>query len=132
MADFGADDIPHARKGKMCPMFKQDMSEVCHNCGWWLGIQWTDPATQEVRQKWNCALVTNSLTNIDVTRSMAGVEAATNKCTNEMIKRSVSPPVWAVKEIVRQSLEDHKREEQLAQIETIQRRQLALEFEGRR
>jgi hypothetical protein len=132
MADFGADDIPHARKGKMCPLNKRDMSEVCHECGWWLGIQWTDPASGEFRQKWNCAMVTNSLTNIDVTRSMSQVAASTDKCTNEMVKRSTSPPSWAVKEIVKQAIaeqnaEDLNRHRHLQLMEATQR-QHQLEF----
>ena len=104
------DQIPHARKGKMCPKHMKDMSEVCHDCGWWVGLHWTDPATKEVKSKWNCAVVMNVLTNVDVTKSMTGVQAATESMRNEMVKRAASPPAWAVKQIVQEVLEKEQRE----------------------
>ncbi len=79
-------DVPHAKKGFMCPMFKKDMSKVCHTCGWWTGLQWRNAKTGEIENKWNCAMVINALGQTDVVRCMAGVQAATESFRNEVVR----------------------------------------------
>lgn len=77
-----SEQIPHANPGMICPLRKKDVSKVCHTCAWWVGQYWTDPKTQEIKHKWNCAQVMAALGNVDVVRSMAGVQAATEALRN--------------------------------------------------
>ena len=30
--------IPHAEAGQICPLHKQDVSEVCHKCPWFTRV----------------------------------------------------------------------------------------------
>ena len=98
------DQVPHARKGKQCPQYRRDMSEVCHDCGWWVGLSWEDPVSKQIKSRWNCAMVVSALGQVDVARSMGGVQAATESMRNEVVKRAVSPPAWAVQQVVRDAL----------------------------
>ena len=97
-------ELPRAKPGFMCPLLKKDMSEVCHTCGWWTGLYWKDETTKEMHNKWNCAIVTTALGQVDVVRASGGVHAATVDMRNEIVKRAASPPVWATQQIVRDEL----------------------------
>ena len=34
---------PHADKGMICPLHKQDMSKVCHKCPLWVQVRGKNP-----------------------------------------------------------------------------------------
>lgn len=91
--------IPRAKAGRNCPLYKKDVSKVCHTCAWWVGMYWQDPKTQEPQHKWQCAQVMVALGNVDVVRAMAGVQAASESVRNVIAKPgnfTVIAPIPAV------------------------------------
>lgn len=104
------DQVPHARKGKTCRYFKQDVSEVCHTCAHWVGLKWRN-SDGSWDSRWHCADVAIALGQVDVVRATSSAERATTDMKNEVVKRAISPPAWAVKEIVRDSLESEAQQQ---------------------
>ena len=48
--------VPHAEKGTVCPLHKQDVSKVCHKCPWWTRIQGKNPQSEAMLDTWACAV----------------------------------------------------------------------------
>jgi hypothetical protein len=48
--------IPHADEGTICPLHKQDTSEVCHKCPWWTRVIGKNPQSEEMIDDWRCAI----------------------------------------------------------------------------
>ena len=48
--------IPHAEAGQICPLHKQDVSEVCHRCPWFTRVRGKDPQSEEMIDDWRCAV----------------------------------------------------------------------------
>jgi hypothetical protein len=48
--------IPHAQGGQICPLHKEDVSEVCHKCPWWTRIVGKNPQSEELVDNWHCAI----------------------------------------------------------------------------
>lgn len=48
--------IPHADKGSICPLHRVDMSKVCHRCPWWTRIVGKHPQSEEMIDRWQCAI----------------------------------------------------------------------------
>jgi hypothetical protein len=48
--------VPHAEPGKLCPLHRQDVSEVCHNCPWFTRIIGKNPQNEEMVDNWHCAV----------------------------------------------------------------------------
>jgi hypothetical protein len=48
--------IPHAEAGQICPLHKQDVSEVCHTCPWFTRVIGKHPQKDEMVDNWHCAI----------------------------------------------------------------------------
>ncbi len=48
--------IPHADEGAICPLHKQDVSEVCHKCPWWTRVVGKNPQSEEMIDDWRCSI----------------------------------------------------------------------------
>lgn len=48
--------VPHAEKGSICPLHRVDMSKVCHRCPWWTKIMGKNPQSEEMIERWQCAI----------------------------------------------------------------------------
>lgn len=46
---------PRAKPGMTCPLWKRDMSKVCHTCEWWTQLRGTNPQGGEI-DEWGCAI----------------------------------------------------------------------------
>jgi len=54
-------EIPHAKPGTFCPLWKKDKSKVCHTCEFWVRMYGRnpnpkDPHTVEMIDDWRCAI----------------------------------------------------------------------------
>ena len=96
--------VPHARPGITCPLHRRDVSKVCHTCAWWVGLQWQNDKTMQWEEKWDCAMPLLAKSQTDVVRMTARSAKATDDMKEEITKRAVSPPAWAVEQIVRDTL----------------------------
>jgi len=48
--------VPHAIEGTICPLHKQDVSEVCHKCPWWTRVIGKHPQSEDMIDNWHCAI----------------------------------------------------------------------------
>lgn len=78
--------IPHADKGLMCPLHKQDMSKVCHKCPLWIKLRGQDPQSNEMFDHWNCALAWIPIMLVENSQQQRQTGAAVESFRNEMVK----------------------------------------------
>lgn len=116
------EDVPRAKAGKTCRYFMKDVSECCHTCAHWVGVKWELP-DKSWDSIWRCADVAAAVGMVDVVRSAAQMSAETQELRKEVAKRAISPPAWAVKEMMRE-VTDGVREQLAAEIR--EERQLSL------
>src|SRR5437899_9432804 len=77
--------IPHADEGMICPLHKQDMSEVCHTCPWWTLIRGKDPQSTKEIDQWGCAIGFLPLLLIENAQTATGNSAAIESFRNEVV-----------------------------------------------
>jgi hypothetical protein len=77
--------VPHAEPGKLCPLHKQDVSEVCHNCPWFTRIVGKHPQSEEMIDNWHCAIAV--LPTLLVENAMVGRQtgAAVESMRNDVV-----------------------------------------------
>jgi len=83
--------VPRGPKGYTCPLHKKDMSKVCHECPWWTMIRGSNPQTGDPADKWDCAIALLPMLAIETTKTVRGVQAATESSRNEIVKRMDRP-----------------------------------------
>ena len=84
---------PHADEGLICPLHKQDMSEVCHKCPFWTQLRGKHPQTGQEIDEWQCAIAMLPLLMIETSRNVKGNQAATESMRNEIVKRMDRPAI---------------------------------------
>ena len=77
--------IPHAEAGQMCPLHKQDVSEVCHKCPWFTRIMGKHPQSEEMVDNWHCAIALLPLLLVDNTQVNRGTVAAMETIRNDVV-----------------------------------------------
>lgn len=83
---------PIRPSGMYCPLWKKDVSKVCHTCDWWESIpvqEKTNPMA--VRAEWGCVLKLAVMTQGSMHAAIDGVQAATESFRNEMVRISSQP-----------------------------------------
>ena len=78
---------PRAPAGQRCPLWRKDVSKVCHDCDWYRVIPVQDDPTAPVRELWGCAMVLNAIAVRSMHAAVDGVQAATELFRNEMVRR---------------------------------------------
>jgi len=82
--------IPHGPDHLKCPLHGKAMSKVCHTCPWWTQVRGANPQGGEV-DRWDCAIAFLPLLSIETTKTVRGVQAATESSRNEIVKRMDRP-----------------------------------------
>ena len=77
--------IPHAEAGQVCPLHKQDVSEVCHKCPWFTRIMGKHPQSEEMVDNWHCAISVLPLLLVDNTQVNRGTHAAVESMRNDVV-----------------------------------------------
>jgi len=77
--------IPHAEAGQVCPLHKQDVSEVCHKCPWWTRMIGKHPQSEEMIDNWHCAIAVLPLLLVDNTQVNRGTHAAVESMRNDVV-----------------------------------------------
>jgi hypothetical protein len=78
--------IPHANKGLICPLHKQDMSKVCHKCPLWTQVRGKNPQNGEDIDHWNCAIAWLPMMLVENSQMQRQTGAAVESFRNEMVK----------------------------------------------
>lgn len=82
---------PRRPSGMFCPLWRKDVSKVCHTCDWWHSIAvLDDPNTMAVRAEWGCALVLSVIAQRSMHSAIDGVQAATESFRNDMVRIACS------------------------------------------
>ncbi|MGY3130128.1 hypothetical protein ACVWZM_000810 [Bradyrhizobium sp. USDA 4501] len=77
--------IPHADEGSICPLHKQDMSEVCHKCPWWCRVVGKNPQSEETIDDWRCAVALLPMLLIENAQMQRQTGAAMETFRNGMV-----------------------------------------------
>lgn len=77
---------PKAEKGMKCPLYKEDVSKVCHTCEMYEHIMGTNPNTGAAIDAWGCTFKFNFLTNLEIAKEVRQSAAATESFRNEFVK----------------------------------------------
>jgi hypothetical protein len=78
--------VPHAEAGQICPLHKEDVSEVCHKCPWWTRIMGKHPQSEEMVDNWHCAIALLPLLLVDNTQVNRGTVAAVETMRNDIVQ----------------------------------------------
>lgn len=80
---------PRRKPGSMCPQFRQDVSEVCHNCEWYQNLRGKHPQTSETIDQWGCSVTFSALVGVGIIQAVnsnvGGLQAATESFRNEVV-----------------------------------------------
>jgi hypothetical protein len=77
--------IPHAGKGAICPLHRQDTSKVCHSCPWWSRVIGKDPQSEATLDEWRCAMALLPMLLIEGAQQTRQAAAAVETLRNEMV-----------------------------------------------
>lgn len=75
---------PIAAAGLRCPLWRKDVSKVCHICVWFTRIQGYHPQTGEQLDQWMCAQSAQVLATLDAGKAATGGAAATQELRNDL------------------------------------------------
>lgn len=75
---------PIAAPGTRCPLWRKDVSKVCHTCEWYSRIQGMHPQTGEQLDKWMCAVTAQLLATLDAGKAATVGAATTQELRNDM------------------------------------------------
>ncbi len=77
---------PIAPKGTKCPLWRKDVSKICHECEWYDKIEGTHPLTGARVDKWMCALNRMILMQTETAKQAYGTSDAVISFRNEVAK----------------------------------------------
>lgn len=83
---------PAATKGLNCPLYKKDVSKVCHTCAWYILVRGTNPNTGKEIDAWDCAVGWLPTLSIETAKEVRQGAAATESFRNDVMRTSVPPP----------------------------------------
>jgi hypothetical protein len=75
-----------AVEGKICPLHKKDMSEVCHKCPWWSQLRGKNPNTGQPIDEWACSISFLPILLCENSQESRQTAAAVESFRNEMVK----------------------------------------------
>lgn len=79
---------PHADPGEDCPLWKMDVSEVCHKCPWYTLLRGKHPQTGADIDDWACAIAWIPIIQIEEGRHVESLGAAIESFRNEMVEQN--------------------------------------------
>ncbi|MGY3615651.1 hypothetical protein [Bradyrhizobium sp. USDA 10063] len=77
--------VPHAEEGLLCPLHKQDMSQVCHKCPWWTMIRGKHPQNEEMIDNWYCAIAVLPVLLVENAQQSRATGAAVESFRNGVV-----------------------------------------------
>lgn len=74
-----------------CPLYRQPMSEVCHNCAWWAQIvRALNRNTGEPADEWHCAVTQLLLMQFEVTNQLRQVDGTMQAFRTETTQTNIT------------------------------------------
>lgn len=81
---------PIAPKGTYCPLWRKDVSKVCHTCEWYTLIRGKHPQSEEMIDQWGCAMAWGPILMINAAHEARQGAAATESFRNAVVSLAVS------------------------------------------
>lgn len=72
--------------GELCPLWKKDVSKVCHTCPWFTLLRGKDPQSEKEIDEWACAIAFGPILACEVSQRTNQLGAAIESFRNEMKK----------------------------------------------
>lgn len=97
---------PRRRPGSKCPLWRSDVSKVCHTCEWYTQIRGINPNTGGEIDHWGCAIAWQPLLTIENSQQQRQTGAAVENFRNEMVRAqdATTALVLTMRQATRQSL----------------------------
>lgn len=80
---------PRAKPGMFCPLWRRDMSKVCHTCEWWVQVRGKNPQSEEIIDRWGCAIAWLPMLTIENSQMQRQTGGAVESFRNEMVKLNI-------------------------------------------
>ena len=93
--------IPHADKGLICPLHRLDVSKVCHKCPWWTKIMGKNPQTEEMLDRWQCAIAVLPMLLVENAQRQHQTGAAIESFRNNLVSGVIESVAGAANKIAR-------------------------------
>ncbi len=77
--------VPRAEKGSTCPFNSKDVSTVCHKCALWTQVRGKHPQSEEMIDKWACAIALLPILMIENSQAQRHTASAVESFRNEMV-----------------------------------------------
>lgn len=77
---------PVAASGEDCPLWKKDVSKVCHKCPWFTLLRGKDPQSEKEIDEWGCAIAFGPILACETSQRVNQLGAAIESFRNEMKK----------------------------------------------
>lgn len=77
---------PIAKEGSNCPLYRKDVSRVCHKCEWYVRVIGQHPQKDEMVDNWGCSLAWMPMLLINTAKEARQGAAATESFRNDMVK----------------------------------------------
>lgn len=86
------DDVekPRRKPGMFCPLWRKDVSRVCHTCDWWSALPVKEVESSKVYDHWACAMNMQTIALRDIGAEVNGVQRATESFRNVHAEVSVA------------------------------------------
>ncbi len=82
---------PRQKQGQICPLFKKDVSKVCHTCKFYHALTVSKPGEpQNTYLHWDCAFNFSVMLGRDIGAAVNGLQQATEGFRNETSKQNQS------------------------------------------
>lgn len=76
-------------KGTICPLHKQDVSKVCHKCEWYILVRGKNPQSEEMYDRWGCAIAWGPTLMINAAQEARQGAKATESFRNEVVSMAM-------------------------------------------
>ena len=77
---------PIASPGLECPLFRKDVSKVCHRCAWYTLVRGKNPQSGSDIDEWGCAISFGPMLTLETARQSRSAAAAVETLRNEVAK----------------------------------------------
>lgn len=77
---------PQADEGEDCPLWKKDVSKVCHKCPLYVMLRGTSKNTGEPVDEWGCSIAWGPIMAVEVAQKVNGATVAIESFRNEMVE----------------------------------------------
>lgn len=74
---------PKAAAGMFCPLWRKDVSKVCHSCAWFSCVSGVHPQTGDRLERWECAVTAQVIATLEAARASHSTADVTQQLRND-------------------------------------------------